>query len=107
MGWPGPITHRQFVVWEAWLKEEWDKPNRGDNYLMLVAAWVRRLSENCEVDVDRMKLKFKWKTLAEALPELSPEEKAKQESEFYRQRFLTLAGNTNVAYKTRPKGVQK
>lgn len=37
MGWPGPMTHRQFLVWTAWLKEQWNSPNRTDHYLMLLA----------------------------------------------------------------------
>lgn len=42
LGWPGPMTHRQFLVWSAWLDEQWNRPDRTDHYLMQVAAEVRR-----------------------------------------------------------------
>ena len=38
MGWAGPMTHRQFEAWQAWLGEEWGRPSRNDFYLMQVAA---------------------------------------------------------------------
>lgn len=46
MGWPGPMTHRQFLVWQVWLRLEWDKPSRSDAYAMQVAAEVRRVLHN-------------------------------------------------------------
>lgn len=43
MGWPGPMTHRQFAVWLAWLGEEWNHPSRTDHYLMQLDVTVKRL----------------------------------------------------------------
>lgn len=43
MGWPGPMTHRQFLVWQVWLRMEWDRPSRSDAYAMQTAAEVRRV----------------------------------------------------------------
>lgn len=43
MGWDGTLTHRQFSVWIAWLKEQWNSPSRSDNYLMQIACEVRRV----------------------------------------------------------------
>jgi hypothetical protein len=38
MGWPGPLTWRQFTAWRAWSAEEWNRPDRHDHYLMQAAA---------------------------------------------------------------------
>ena len=37
------MTHRQFVLWGRWLEEQWDRPSRGDYYLMQVACQVARV----------------------------------------------------------------
>lgn len=37
MGWPGPMTERQFITWQAWLREEYNNPSRADYYAMEVA----------------------------------------------------------------------
>ena len=42
MGWPGPMTHRQYLSWQAWLSEEWNYPSRSDNYLMAIRADIHR-----------------------------------------------------------------
>ena len=42
MGWTGPLTHRQYLGWQAWLEIEWDRPSRSDWYAMQVAAETRR-----------------------------------------------------------------
>lgn len=39
MGWPGPMTHRQYLAWDAWLDWQWDRPGLTEHYLMQ-AAWV-------------------------------------------------------------------
>lgn len=41
MGWDGPLTDRQFLVWQAWLDEDYNHPSRGDLYLMQVAHEAR------------------------------------------------------------------
>jgi len=35
-------THREFLAWIEWLDEEDNRPSRTDNYLMQIAAEVRR-----------------------------------------------------------------
>lgn len=42
LGWPGPITHRQYEMWQLWLDQQWNKPSRTDHYLMQIAMEVRR-----------------------------------------------------------------
>lgn len=43
MGWPGPMTHRQFEAWQWWLREEWNHPSRSDHYLMQIVAELLRI----------------------------------------------------------------
>lgn len=42
MGWPGPVTYRQYKAWMSWLDDQWNSPDRHDFYLMQIAAEVRR-----------------------------------------------------------------
>lgn len=43
IGFRGPLTHRQYEAWQAWLCKEWNEPDRHDHYLMLIAAEVKRV----------------------------------------------------------------
>jgi hypothetical protein len=43
MGWPGPMTHRQALTWEAWLDEEMDRPSRADFYVMQLSCMVDQM----------------------------------------------------------------
>ena len=43
LGWPPVLTHRQFLAWKIWLMEEWNHPDRTDNYLMQIGCEVRRV----------------------------------------------------------------
>jgi len=40
MGWCGPMTHRQFEVWQEWLNQQWNKPSRTDHYLLRIASYI-------------------------------------------------------------------
>lgn len=63
MGWPGPMTHRQFAAWQAWLAEQWNVPSRTDNYLISIAAEIRRgnVKDPARVKFEHLKLKFTLK----------------------------------------------
>lgn len=37
MGWSGPMTHRQFLVWRGFLRDEWNRPTRDNYYQMMIA----------------------------------------------------------------------
>ncbi len=60
LGWPGPMTQRQFVTWVAWLRVQWDRPDRTDGYLMQVAAEVRRghVKNPRKVKLEDFRLKY-------------------------------------------------
>ena len=61
MGWPGPMTHRQYEAWQIWLGEEWNRPSRTDVYLMQIALEVRRVlsSKPGEMKLQDMTIPFK------------------------------------------------
>lgn len=42
MGWRGPLTHRQFVAWQAWENVEWWRPTLVTKYLQSIAQECRR-----------------------------------------------------------------
>ncbi len=60
MGWEGPITHRQFLTWQAWDAMEWNRPSRTDHYLMGVECEVRRVLSKKPNDIqpEHFKMKF-------------------------------------------------
>lgn len=41
MGWPGPMTGRQFRVWQVWLELQMNRPSRADCYAMQAAHAAR------------------------------------------------------------------
>lgn len=55
------MTHRQFAAWIAWLSEQWEQPSRTDNYLMQIAAEIRRgnVKKPRSVKIEHMRLRFK------------------------------------------------
>jgi hypothetical protein len=54
MGWVGPMTHRQYQVWQEWLDEEINHPSRSDYYMMQVA----HAAYGGRVDFKKLLLKF-------------------------------------------------
>lgn len=42
MGWSGPVTHRQYRVWQAWFSLQLDSPSKQDHYMMQLTCEVRR-----------------------------------------------------------------
>lgn len=72
MGWPGPMTHRQFKLWRVWLSAEWNRPSRSDHYVMR-AAFETRLGnagkKARDVKMEHMELRFIPKKQAQELEE--------------------------------------
>lgn len=54
------LTHRQFLTWEAWLRNEWNRPNRTDHYLMQLTAVVSNLVSQQQSDLSKYKIKWKF-----------------------------------------------
>lgn len=71
MGWPGPLTHRQFMAWSVWLGREWNNPDRHDHYLMRIVWAVEHVlaKGNQVVNLNPYKLKF-----GDSQPEAQPVE---------------------------------
>lgn len=59
MGWVGPMTHRQFVVWQLWLSEQWNEPDRSDYYMMQIAHIVASIVSKKKVKFEQFRLKFR------------------------------------------------
>lgn len=60
MGWPGPLTHRQFEAWWAWRFLDVNMPDRADFYQMQTACEVRRVLQKdpAAVRLDHFLLNF-------------------------------------------------
>lgn len=60
MGWPGPMTDRQFRAWHAWLDEDLNQPGKVEAYLMRVAAEVRAsvAKDPSSIKLDDFKVRF-------------------------------------------------
>ena len=74
MGWPGPMTHRQYVAWQGWLKTQWNEPSRQDWYAMRIASAVLNAGGVAAEPKD-MKLRFEAPKQAPAMTE---EERVKE-----------------------------
>jgi len=70
------VTHREYLIWEAWVELEWGRPSRSDNYLMQIVVEVARvLSKN----PNNIKMKDKLlKFVAPVAPNSNPEARLAQ-----------------------------
>ena len=50
------LTHRQFLTYHEWLKDQWDRPSRTDYYLMQLTAIVKSAASGKSVTLDQCKL---------------------------------------------------
>lgn len=48
------MTHRQFLAWQVWQGEEWNRPDRTDHYLMNLA----RLQVDSKKNLGEFRLPF-------------------------------------------------
>lgn len=76
-------THREFLVWQAWLSLQWNRPDRTDHYLMMITREIRSLFAKSAVSVDECKVKF-----SEPAPPMTKEQAARMA----RQRWFGLLG---------------
>lgn len=65
MGWHGPLTYYQFLIWRAWHDMELNKPGRIEYYLMALRAEVR----GGGADPNKMKLTLKREEAAKPVTE--------------------------------------
>ena len=100
MGWPGPITHRQFQAWELWYHDlRWQETTPEHYYLAQIAKEAAcsdlKASDKRKVKTERFLLKFKT---ARKTPRTPAEVAAEA-----RKSHLSLfpAGSVTVVYKPR------
>lgn len=73
MSWDGPMTHRQFTAWQAWLLMQWDDPNLDHHYMMQVASAVdmregNRTLNDYKIDFGTRKLSFSQESVGNDEP---------------------------------------
>jgi hypothetical protein len=44
MGWPGPLTHRQYLAWHEWLLMKANRPSTTEYYLMGIRQEIRQVN---------------------------------------------------------------
>lgn len=75
LGWPGPMTGRQFEAWQAWLADGGNEPDLHAWYLMQVAAEIRLIRHSFGEDPKPVKLSdLKLKFVRDSEATQSPEE---------------------------------
>jgi len=63
MGWEGPVTNRQLLIWGEYFRMEMDRPSRTDFYLMRIAfeAFFSQRKYPDKIDLEPFRLKFSSK----------------------------------------------
>jgi hypothetical protein len=96
-------TERELKLWLLWLREEWNRPDRTDHYLMQIAAEIRRNGKiPIEVTTDQFRLPFVFGDDAGPAGEESatrppaPTLTKEQASEIARQRLEAKIGKAEV-----------
>jgi hypothetical protein len=89
MGWHGPVTLRQYMVWMAWLDEDYNHPTRTDFYLMQVALDAIRPWTKAKLKLSDFQLEF-GKSERRAIHRPSAEE-----IEANKQRWMNALGGND------------
>lgn len=100
MGWDGPVTHRQFVIWSRWYRDEYSTPSRSDYYLAQIAAEVRRGLVKNPQSVKLSTFVLDFDDSRRRMPELSPE----AQDELSKSKWLAFMASSSdlaVVHKTR------
>lgn len=63
------LTHRQFLTLEAWIREQWNRPDRTDHYLMQLTAVVKSLVSQQSVGLDDCKIPWTFRYQTDNLPQ--------------------------------------
>lgn len=96
------MPHREFMMYDEWLHEEWNRPDRHDYYLMQIAARVAGVLSKRPDRYTLDKFKIAFGTASEVHPgkKMSPEH-AKTVTALARASHLSRGGNAPITYKTR------
>lgn len=88
------MTHRQFVEWGEWLRQQWNVPSRADHYVMQLNEDLLRVNSKQPRSVKDgcRKLKFKFEQAGGQLTE----EQMKVQKQLFLARGLAKAGKTKA-----------
>lgn len=91
------------MTWQHWLREEWNKPDRSDNYQMQTAYEIRRAFTDKPGDPNELRIKFnfqenkkKQKEEWHPFPPLTKETIAKVQTAIAKARLMKIAGVNNA-----------
>lgn len=82
------IPHRQFLTLEAWIRDQWNVPNRADHYLMQLTAYVKSYITQKECSVESCKIPWNFSFQTDNLPTNDPNYRS--EAELRTMAFLEL-----------------
>jgi len=85
-------THREYLAWIRWLKDEKNVPNRSDGYLMQIAAEVRNVLHSLGKNTQRINLEDFKLTFKESKPK--PELSREEESDKTKRRWFGVLSRT-------------
>ena len=80
-------TEREYRMRLTWLDEQWNHPSRADNYLMQIAAEIRRGNSRHPERIQPEQLRMKFVFDAEPKKKLTPEESAQRSKTVWRARL--------------------
>lgn len=94
MGWEGPVTHRQLLVWSEYFRLEMDRPSRTDFYLMRVGfeSFYSQREYPKTIDLEPFRLKFSSKEPGVGAKEISKHLSKAQASAIFKSRFAMALG---------------
>lgn len=87
MGWRGPMTHWQYLIWQAWLRAEWNRPSKDNWYAMGVMCQVARVLSTTPNSIQPAQFKLPFR-----FPDEEPEGPKETAAEFSKRRRERDAG---------------
>ncbi len=96
MGWEGPVTHRQLLMWGEHFRLEMDRPSRTDFYLMRVAfeAFYSQRKYPNKIDLEPFRLSFSSKEPGTPGDKLSKHLNKSTASAIFKAQFTAALGLT-------------
>lgn len=94
MGWHGPLTYYQFLVWRAWHDAELNNPGKTEYYLMALRADFEARALGKDVDPNTKRVRVERKA-AEGRAPVTQKEAVKQ----MHQLAMARIGASNVRVK--------
>lgn len=77
------MTHRQWLGWQAWLRDQWNQPDRHDHYLMSIAWEVRNVLASKPQPFRSADYQLEWKEKGKESPMTIEQETAYQKARWF------------------------